>query len=205
MPERTAETAELDGRLRVAMARAQGGDRAAYEAVLREIAPVVRRMARRHGATADFADDVVQDVLITIHGALHAYDPGRSFLAWLTVITERRTIDILRKRGRVGAREVHAPLAYEAHASADDPERSAEAESDAAGLRAAIADLPASQREAVEALALKEISLEDASKSTGRTKTALKVNLHRAIASLRRRMRGEAAWDGRGPNDETGP
>jgi RNA polymerase sigma-70 factor (ECF subfamily) len=39
-------------------------------------------------------------------------------------------------------------------------------------------------------LALEENSLEDASKATGRTKSSLKVNLHRAIKTLRLRMGG---------------
>ena len=96
-----ASRAELDRRLSAAMAAAQGGDRAAYETVLRDCVPVVQRIARRQGAAADFVDDVVQDVLVTIHGARATYDPSRSFVAWLTAITQRRTIDILRKRGQL--------------------------------------------------------------------------------------------------------
>jgi RNA polymerase sigma-70 factor (ECF subfamily) len=183
-----ASRAELDRRLSAAMAAAQGGDRAAYETVLRDCVPVVQRIARRQGAAADFLDDVVQDVLVTIHGARATYDPSRSFVAWLTAITQRRTIDILRKRGRQGAREIHAPEAFETRAGADDPEREAVANSEAAQLRAFVAELPEGQREAIDALALEEKSLEDASKATGRTKTSLKVNLHRAIKTLRARM-----------------
>ena len=180
--------AETDRRLGASMAAAQGGDRTAYETVLRDCAPIVRRIARGRGATPDFVDDVVQDVLITLHGARATYDPSRSFIAWLTAITQRRTIDILRKRGRRGAHEVHAPVAFETHASADDPEEDAARQSEAARLRGFVADLPDGQREAVRTLALEENSLDDASRSTGRTKTSLKVNLHRAIKTLRLRM-----------------
>ena len=182
--------AETDRRLTAAMAAAQGGDRAAYESVLRDCVPIVQRIARHQGASADFVDDVVQDVLVTIHGARATYDPSRSFVAWLTAITQRRTIDSLRKRGRRGAREVYAPEAFETHAGEDNPERDAVAQSEAAQLQAFVADLPESQREAVRTLALEENSLEDASKATGRTKTSLKVNLHRAIKTLRGRMSG---------------
>ena len=178
----------LDLRLTRAMARAQDGDKAAYELVLRESVPIVRRVARSKGAGTDFIDDVVQDVLITVHGARQAFDPSRSFVAWLTVLTQRRTIDFLRKRGRVGAREVHSDVAYETYAAPDNPAREAERRSEAAHLRAAVATLPEGQRQAVERLALEETSLDDVSKSTGKTKTALKVNLHRAIASLRVRL-----------------
>ena len=193
---------ELDLRLTAAMARAQEGDRLAYETVLRDCVPIIRRGARNQGATADFIDDAVQDVLITLHGSRQNFDPSRSFVAWITTIAQRRTIDLLRSRGRRGAREVHAPIAVEEHAAEDNPEREVVRRSEAAGLRAEIAALPEGQREAVEALALNEISLEDASKSTGRTKTALKVNLHRAIATLRRRMLGQTETAKRDAADE---
>lgn len=182
------EARDLDRRLMAAMAAAQRGERSAYEALLRDCVPIIRRMARGRGASGDQLDDIVQDVLITLHGARQAYDPDRSFLAWLTVITQRRTVDLLRSHGRRAARETHDDLVYETHAAPDDPAREAERREEAARLRATIATLPAGQRTAIEAIALNENSLEDASKSTGRTKTALKVNLHRAIATLRTRM-----------------
>lgn len=182
----------MDRLLTAAMGAAQRGDRAAYERVLRECVPVVRRIAQHQGAPSHSIDDVVQDVLITIHGARATYDPSRSFVAWLTAITQRRTIDLLRKQGRYGAREIHSPLAFEMHASSDNPEDDAVRSREAQRLHGLVDELPAVQREAVRALALEENSLEDASKSTGRTKTALKVNLHRAIKSLRARMSGES-------------
>jgi RNA polymerase sigma-70 factor (ECF subfamily) len=172
------------------MAAAQAGDRAAYETVLRDCVPIVQRIARHQGAAADFLDDVVQDVLVTVHGARATYDPSRSFVAWLTAITQRRTIDILRKRGRRGSREIYAPEAFDTHAAADNPEHDAVRHAEAAQLRAFVDALPDGQREAVRSLALEENSLEDASKATGRTKTSLKVNLHRAIKTLRGRMSG---------------
>lgn len=181
---------EIDRRLTAAMAAAQNGDRTAYESVLRDCVPIVQRVARHQGATADFVDDVVQDVLVTIHGARATYDPSRSFVAWLTAITQRRTIDMLRKHGRRGAREVYAPEAFDTHAAEDNPERDAVERGEAAQLHAFVAELPDGQREAVRTLALEENSLDDASKATGRTKTSLKVNLHRAIKTLRVRMGG---------------
>jgi len=186
--EFAAERAATDRRLTQAMAAAQGGDRVAYELVLRDCVPVVRRIARAQGADANVLDDVVQDVLITLHGARATFDPSRSFVAWLTAITQRRTIDVLRKQGRRTVREVYAPLAAESHPADANPEADAVLVSEARELRAAVATLPEGQREAVEALALEENSLDDASKRTGRTKSALKVNLHRAIKTLRVRF-----------------
>ncbi len=62
-------------------------------------------------------------------------------------------------------------------------------------LRAAIAALPEGQREAVERLALREQSLDEAAADTGRSKGALKVNLHRALKALRGKLTGGADRD----------
>lgn len=168
------------------MAAAQGGDRAAYEKLLRDCVPFIQSLARRQGVPADRSDDVVQEVLLTIHRARATYDPRRSFDAWLRVIVERRAIDVLRRSLRHGAREVHAPLAYDSHADENvDLAAGIEREEKARWIGAAVAELPRRQREAVQHLMLDEKSLDDAAASTGRSKGSLKVNLHRALNALR--------------------
>ncbi len=171
------------------MAAAQGGDRAAYEALLRDCAPLIKAIAGRQGVPADRIDDVVQDVLLTIHRARHTYDPARSFMAWLRVIAERRAIDLLRRVRRHGAREFHAPLAMESYADEGaDPARGL-AQADASGrVNEALAKLPPRQREAVEMLVLNERSLTEAAAFTRSSKVALKVNLHRALKALRGKL-----------------
>ena len=168
------------------MAAAQRGDRAAYEKLLRDCVPFIVAVARRRGITPDRTDDVVQEVLLTIHRARATYDPGRSFDAWLRVIVERRAIDVIRQAQRQGAREVHAPLAYENHAAEGvSPAAGIERLEKSGWVRAAVAELPKRQREAVHQLMLEEKSLDDAAALTGRSKGSLKVNLHRALNALR--------------------
>jgi RNA polymerase sigma factor (sigma-70 family) len=171
------------------MTAAQAGDQAAYGALLRDCVGVIERVARRQGVPADRIDDVVQDTLLTIHRARQTYDPARSFTAWLAVLAARRAVDLMRKIGRNAVREVHAPLAYERHAdeSAVSP-RSAYGAEAAHRLGEAVADLPLRQREAVQLLVLQERSLAETAAATGRSKGSLKVNLHRALKSLRTRL-----------------
>jgi RNA polymerase sigma factor (sigma-70 family) len=174
------------------MALAQQGDKTAYARLLRECIPFIRRVANRQGVQADRLEDVVQDVLLTVHRVRMTYDPGRSFAAWLRSVSQRRAIDHLRSRGRLGRREVFSPVAFEAHeAPRINVDAQIDRQADAKVLAIAIEGLPFSQREAVEHLALRELSLEEAAASTGRSKGSLKVSLHRAIKSLRARMRGE--------------
>ena len=57
-------------------------------------------------------------------------------------------------------------------------------------LAQAIQALPPGQRQAVELLKLRELSLKEASALTGMSIGALKIATHRAIASLRRALQG---------------
>jgi RNA polymerase sigma factor (sigma-70 family) len=181
--------AEADRRWSALMVAAQAGDGVAYQALLRDCIPVIKAIARRRGVVADRIDDVVQDVLLTIHRARQTYDPDRSFTAWLCVIADRRAIDLLRRVRRQELREVYAPLAFEGHAdhAADPTQRLFRADATGIATRA-IASLPARQREAVQHLVLEDRLLADAATLTGRTSGSLKVNLHRALKALRARI-----------------
>jgi RNA polymerase sigma-70 factor (ECF subfamily) len=171
------------------MAAAQDGDARAYQALLRACVPIATATIRRQGISPDRVEDVLQDVLLTIHRARATYDPRRPFLPWLRAIAQRRAIDALRRRYRQAAAEVAdeaATLAYpDTAADADDALTQADRSRE---LVAAVGALPPGQRQAVELLALQERSLEQAATETGRTKVALKVNLHRAIHALRRKL-----------------
>ncbi len=178
----------LDASWSVLMAAAQAGDKAAYGRLLRECTPLIRRVVHR-GMQPDRVDDVVQDVLLTIHRARQTYDPTRSFSAWVVTIAQRRAIDLLRHRGRHDRREVHAPIDYENYAGEDaDHDRDVTLEQRGKVLQSALSSLPPGQRQAIEALALRQLSLDEAAGVTGKSKGALKVNMHRALKSLRDRF-----------------
>jgi RNA polymerase sigma-70 factor (ECF subfamily) len=60
---------------------------------------------------------------------------------------------------------------------------------DPEALRSAVNALPAGQREAIEMLKLREMSLKEASAVSGMSIVALKVATHRAMTALRRLMK----------------
>jgi RNA polymerase sigma factor (sigma-70 family) len=173
------------------MAAAQAGDRRAYERVLADSVALIRAVARRHGVAHDQLDDVVQETLLTLHRVRHTYDPARSYDAWLAALAGHRAIDGLRRRGRQAWREIGDDVAVARHADGRDASVESERAQQARRLRAAIAKLPPGQREAIEQLGLKELSLEEAAARTGRSAGALKVNLHRALKALRDRFHGD--------------
>jgi len=171
------------------MASAQDGDRAAYGGLLREIVPFIAAIAAREHRSQDRVEDVVQDVLLTVHRVRHTYDPSRPFKPWLAAISQRRSIDLLRRRTRRAALETSDDKAYETFA---DPQanKATEVYVSTDGLNDAVAGLPQRQREAVELVKLRELSLLEASRVSGKSVASLKVNVHRAIKSLRLRLKG---------------
>lgn len=172
------------------MAAAQEGNQADYARLLREVVPLVRAVASHHHRAPDRVDDVVQDVLLTIHRIRQTYDPSRPFIPWLVAVARRRSIDALRRRIRTEGAEVRDDTSYETFA---DPLANREREGHEAAdlLAGAIAALPRGQREALELLKLKEMSLIEASAASGQSVGGLKVNVHRAIKALRARLKGE--------------
>ena len=134
-------------------------------------------------------EDVVQDTLLTVHRVRHTYQPGLPMKPWLAAIVERRSIDAMRKRGRLGAAETHDPGAYETYA---DPQANKMLAGESARtLHRMMVGLSPGQKEALELVKIREMSLAEASGASGQSIASLKVNIHRAIKKLRAGLIGE--------------
>jgi RNA polymerase sigma-70 factor (ECF subfamily) len=171
------------------MAKAQSGDQAAYAELLREILPILRAVARRQHRNFERAEDVVQDVLLTIHRVRHTFDPKRSFRGWVFTIARRRSIDVLRKTGRLSKHEECAEQSVIEGAVSPTPEENPFEDLEP-GLARAVASLPPGQRQAIELVKLRELSLAEAAAHSGVSAGALKVAVHRAMKTLRERLAG---------------
>jgi RNA polymerase sigma-70 factor (ECF subfamily) len=167
------------------MALAQAGNRREYRELLLEIEPYIRAIARRCCRHPADAEDAVQDVLLTVHAIRHTYDPTRPFAPWLTAVANRRIVDHLRRQTRRVAREIELTSEHETFS---EPAANRDEMAERALLEA-IERLPPDQRDALRMLKLNEMSLKEASKSSGRSVAALKVATHRAIGHLRRLLR----------------
>lgn len=168
------------------MAAAQDGDEAAYRNLLAAVLPTLRARAGAKLNDPQRVEDVVQEILLSLHRYRHTYDPARPFGPWLSTLASRRINDALRGHYRRGAREVlvdEYPETFSAD-GANNPLEGALSMATGDSLRAAIAKLPPGQRKAVELLKLKEMSLKEASAHSGMTPGALKVALHRAMGGL---------------------
>jgi DNA-directed RNA polymerase specialized sigma24 family protein len=106
--EGAARRAVDDLRFAALMQAAQDGDRVAYAGLLRTLVPLLQRLVRRRLGFLQPTDreDLVQDVLLSLHAARATYDPRRPFTPWLMSIAHHRMVDRARRHSRLVANEV---------------------------------------------------------------------------------------------------
>lgn len=180
---------DQDRRLARLMRSAQDGDGDAYTALLGEAAILVRQAIRRRlgGLQAQDVEDLVQDILLSLHAARTTYDPARPFLPWLTAITRNRVADGARRYARRIANEITCDPLPETFAP-EDANMPLEGYGDGQALTRAMAQLPPGQRQAIELVKLREMSLKEAAAVSGTSAGALKVAVHRGIGALRKAL-----------------
>lgn len=172
------------------MARAQQEDRDAYAELLVIATGAIRRMVRSKWGDVAWADDAVQETLISIHRARHTFDPKRPFAPWLYAIAGNRIIDVARRERRVGGREFGVDELPEPPAPAEP-----NAGLDVERIRAALAQLPERQREVIERLKFRDESVRDVAAGMRMSDSAVKVTAHRGYKALRRLLGGDERED----------
>jgi RNA polymerase sigma factor (sigma-70 family) len=91
------------------MRAGQAGDSEAYLELLHRITRRIRQIVAHRRGFAGHADveDLVQDILLSLHAVRSTYDPNRPFMPWLLAIIRSRLADRARRYARQRAREVH--------------------------------------------------------------------------------------------------
>jgi RNA polymerase sigma-70 factor (ECF subfamily) len=178
------ENEEQDKQWRALIVKAQSGDSAAYRELLSALVPVIRRAVVKSLPSPDSADDVVQEVLLSVHKALHTYDSNRPFTPWLMAIVSFRKTDFLRQHYAArGNKQVSLE-------SVDIPDylNSSDSSMNCHDIENAINELPKKQRKVVELLKIKGFSTKEVSEQTGLSETAVKVTMHRALQKLKEKL-----------------
>lgn len=172
------------------MRGAQSGDARAYDRLLATITPRLRSFVRsqRRFLRPEDIEDLVQDILLSLHSVRATYDSERPFMPWVLTIARNRLVDAARKFGRQAVHDAKVDV-YSVTFPADATNIGSEVYSDPEALKEAIRRLPQGQRDAIELLKLREMSLKEASAVTGMTVGSLKVSVHRAVLALRKMLR----------------
>lgn len=181
-----------EGRESELIARAQGGDRAAFAALVRAHQDEVYTLARRLVGDPHLAADIAQETLVRAWRALPKFRGDSKLSTWLHRITVN-TAWTHRDRAR---RNAAIPLDEVAERAAlpgpDDPETAGELLELRGRLRSALNRLPEGQRQVVVMKDVYGWSHAEISEAMGITVTAAKVRLHRARARLARDLEESA-------------
>jgi RNA polymerase sigma-70 factor (ECF subfamily) len=165
------------------------GDPDAAAAFIRRYQGRVYGLARSMVGDPSLAEDVAQEAFLRAWRHAPAYDPRRgSVHTWLLVITRNLAIDAMRMRR---AQPVDPALLVRldvAGSPQGSPEAVAEVNAEVRDVRAALADLPDGQRQALVLAALcgrtaKEIS-ESESIPLGTAKTRIRTGLLKVRSSM---------------------
>ncbi|WP_315739893.1 MULTISPECIES: sigma-70 family RNA polymerase sigma factor [unclassified Bradyrhizobium] len=168
------------------MRRAVAGDDEAYHRLLRAITPVLRAASRRGLARAgqppDQAEDIVQEILLAVHLKRHTWDVDAPFAPWLFAIARNKLIDMLRRRGR----RVFVDIDDFSETLADAPPAPTVSASE---VEAQLKTLPQRQRDVLQSIAVEAASIKQTAEKFSMSEGAVRVALHRALASLTAKLR----------------
>lgn len=163
------------------MRRFQDGDDGAFLLLFQRFhRPLFRCLAGILGRT-DLAEEATQEVFLTLYEKRDVYERG-SIRAWLYTLARNRGLR-LRERG---ARELPRENPGRSLAAQDDdPEGSLLKRERAAEVREALKTLQESRREVICLRELAGLSYAEIAEATGRTRAAVRNDLHRARRDLR--------------------
>lgn len=177
------------GDLEDLVARAQAGDGAAYEEIVRRFEEMAFSYAYSVLADPELAEDARQEAFIGAYVDLLSLRDPAAFPGWFRRIVHNCALQ--HKRGR---RLLTVPLddVQEAASPHGGPGRHAEQNEAREQVEQALRRLPSQEEEAVRLFYLDGLSLREIMRVTGATSEAIRGRLHSARARLRQRLMGMA-------------
>ncbi|WP_353473179.1 sigma-70 family RNA polymerase sigma factor [Salipiger sp. H15] len=161
-------------------------DREAFGRLFDFFAPRLKAMLMRGGLRDGSAEDVVQDVMLTVWNKAAQFDPHRAEAsAWIYRIARNRQIDLYRRRPLPEPELVQEPESAEP----DAPQILA-MEQEAAQLRAALERLSPEQVEALRHAYMDELPHSEISRITGLPLGTIKSRIRLGLDRLRRDLTG---------------
>lgn len=166
-------------------ALAQKGDKRAYASLLKDILPFIRNVIIGGLANPDWAEDIAQEVLLSVHKALKTYSPERPFRPWLMSIISYRKADFLRKhyaRNRDKQTNLDDPEFTNAHVT--EPANAGEY----IDIESALNELTAKQRKIFEMIKIKGYTAQEVADELDMSVSAVKVSAHRTQKKLKEEL-----------------
>lgn len=185
-------TVSEDVALATLVDQAKAGDRAATDRLVAQLRPRVFRYVLARVLDPHLADDVTQEVTVTMLTALPRHvDHGRPFTAWVFGIAANKVSESRRTASR--RHEFVATQVPDGHADARlEPETAVLRMETSAYVAGLLAQLPDAQAEIVRLRVAAGLSADETAAVLGMSAGAVRVAQHRALARLRELV-GEVA------------
>lgn len=162
--------------------QAQGGDKKAYGLLLQELSSYVRNFIVGGLANPDWADDITQEVLISVHKSLRTYSADRPFKPWLIAIINFRRTDFLRKHyNKRQNMQTDLEDANFQKTHVTNPDHAGELKD----IEAILGTFPDKQRKVFEMMKIQGYTAQEVADEMGMSVSAVKVSAHRTQNAIK--------------------
>jgi RNA polymerase sigma-70 factor (ECF subfamily) len=166
------------------MKQANNGDKRAYAVLLRETSRFLRPFLTKRLSFATEVDDLMQEILISIHKARHTYDGHRPYKPWAYAIARFRLQDYL--RAHYSDRLRHAVELSGVENSLHEPVTKSAITYES--ISGEIRKLPPKQATILKMMHQEGYTAKEVAKKIGMKESAVKVTAHRAYKILRNKL-----------------
>lgn len=161
-------------------------DKAAFARLFDFYAPRLKGFAIRSGADPSLAEEIVQDVMLTVWHKAHLFDPERAQVSgWIYQVTRNRQIDMMRRVGRAMPEELKHEDGHE-----PDPGQILALEQEAGKLKQALQRLKPEQRAMIEKAYLGDLTHQEIRAETGLPLGTIKSRIRLGLERLRHELKG---------------
>lgn len=157
----------------------QSGDVASYNKFLQQITPILQRIVAKKLPMSDI-EDVLQEILISLHKARHTYDGGRPLMPWIFAIAQFRINDHLRKlyaqpQNTTNIDDMAEILGSDVTKPYEDSE----------SLEGILKDTPDREKQILTMMYVEGHTAKETAQKMDMKESAVKVAAHRAIKKIR--------------------
>lgn len=164
----------------------RAGEEHAFTALVERVRDRVRRWASRLTGDADVAEDIAQDVMISLERRVQQYHGDSRFTTWLFSVT--RNAAMARGRTQVRRALLNVKHSTDVHALPRDADGLLDQQRVADLVLRHFDALPTRQKQVFERVDLRGASVQDVALELGIPAATVRVHLFRARRSIRARM-----------------
>jgi RNA polymerase sigma-70 factor (ECF subfamily) len=171
---------------RLIQAIATHRDRSAFAAVFGHFGPRIKAYLMRRGSDAGAAEEVVQEVMVTLWRRAETFDARQANAStWVFTIARNKRIDMMRRERRPEIDPEDPALVPAQNGNAEDRVEQAQ---DAARLRGAMASLPAEQKDLLTMAFFEDKPHSTIAAESGLPLGTVKSRIRLAMARLRKEL-----------------